>query len=136
MFYRSSRLQMFFKILNYWSFHLLAPLIVGWSAIFCITGLMTFLHLDLPLARLVSRCLLRRSVLTISFQLNISLPRDIGLSTLKLVIFFVHDISSARHKWRNNLSLFYLRTFSIWWRWILLLKSSVECFLTFYLSIA
>ena len=114
LFYRSSRLQMFFKILNYWSFHLLAPLIVGWSAIWYVTGLMVFLHVDLPLARLTSRCFLRRSALTISFRLNIGLPWYVGPSTLKLMIFFVHDVSSARYKWRDSLSLFYLRTSSIW----------------------
>ena len=53
---------------TYWSFHPLVPLIVGWSAICCVTGLMAFLHLYLSLARLIFRCFLRRSALTTSFH--------------------------------------------------------------------
>ena len=112
----------------YWLIHLLVPLIVGWSAICCVTGLMAFLHLDLSLARLTFRCFLYRSVLPTSFHFNFDLPQDFGLSTLKLMILFVHDFSSCLYKWPNSLSLFHLKTLSIWWTWTLLLRSSVECF--------
>ena len=114
--------------LTYWSFHLLVPLIVGWSAIYCVTGLMAFLHLDLSLARLIFRCFLLRSALIASFHLNFGLPWGVALSTLKLMIFFFHDVSSCRYKLPDNLSLFHLRTSLMWWSLILLLRSSVECF--------
>ena len=100
-------------LLIYWSFHRLVPLMVGWSAVCCVIGLMAFLRLDLLLARLIFRCFLRRSVLTTSFHLNFGLPWNVGPSTLKLLIFFVHDVSSCQYKWPVNLSLFHLRTSSI-----------------------
>ena len=43
-----------FIMLTYWSFQLLVPLIVGWSAICCVTDLMAFLQSDLPLARSIT----------------------------------------------------------------------------------
>ena len=64
-------------------------------------GLMAFLHLDLSLARLIFRCFLRRSALTTSFHFNFGLPRDVGPSTLKLMNFFVHDVSSCRNKYQT-----------------------------------
>ena len=88
---------------------------------------MTFLHVDLPLARLTFKCFLRRSALTTSFNLNFGLPWDVGLSTLRLMTFFIPDVSSCCYKWPDSLSLFHLRTFSIW-TWVLLLRSSIECF--------
>ena len=82
----------------------------------------------LSLARLIFRCFLRRSALATSYHLNFGLTRDVGLFTLKLMTFFVHDVSSCQYKWPDSLSLFHLRTTSMWWTWILLLRSSVECF--------
>ena len=110
------------------SFHLLIPLIVGWSGICYVTGLMAFLHVDLSLTRLIFRCFWRRSALTKSFHLNFGLPWYVGPSTLKLMIFFVHDFSSCQYKWADSLNLFHLITSLIWLTWILLLRSSVECF--------
>ena len=112
---------------TYWSFYLLVPLIVGWSALCCVTGLTAFFHLDLSLGRPRFRCFLRRSALTTSFHLNFGLPRHVGQSALKLMIFFNDDVS-CRYKWSDSLGLFHLRTSSIWWTRILLHWSSVECF--------
>ena len=103
-------------LLTSWSFHLFVPPIVDWSAICCVTDLIAFHDLDLLLARLISGCFLGRPALTTSFHHNFGLPRDFGPSTLKLMIFFVHEISSCRCKWPDCLSLFHLRTFSIWWK--------------------
>ena len=108
------------------TFYFTGRFIVGWSTIWCVTGLMAFLHLGLSLVRLIFRCFLRRSTLTTSFHLNFGLPRDVGQSIIKLIIFLVHDVSSCWYKWPDN--LFHLRTSSIWWTWILLLRSSVEYF--------
>ena len=95
-------------LLTCWLFHLLFPLMVGSSAVCCVTSLMAFLHLDLSLARLIFRCFLYISA---SFHLNFGLPRDDGPSTLKHMIFFVHDVSSCQYKWSDSLSLVHLRTF-------------------------
>ena len=63
-----------------------------------VTGMMTFLHLDLSLARLIFRCFLQRSALTTSSQITFSQLRHVGLSKLKFLVFFVHDVSSYRYK--------------------------------------
>lgn len=84
-------------------------------------------HLDLSLSKLIFRCFLRRSVLTTYFQFNFGLLRYVGRSTLKLMIFFVRDVSFCHYKSPDSLSLFRLKTSSKWWTWILLLRSSVEC---------
>ena len=115
-------------LLTYWSFPLHFPLIVGWSAFCCVTGLMAFLHLDLSLASAIFSCFLRRSALTTSFHLNFGLPRGVGPSTSKFMIFFVHDVSSCRCKCPDNLNLFHLRTSSICWTKILFRRTSVESF--------
>ena len=70
----------------YWSFDLLVPLIEGCSAMCCFTGLMAFLHLDLPLARLIFKCFLRKSALTTSFHLHFGLPQDVCPSTSTLML--------------------------------------------------
>ena len=63
-----------------------------------VTGMMTFLHLDLSLARPIFRCFLQRSALTTSSQITFSQLRHVGLSKLKFLVFFVHDVSSYRYK--------------------------------------
>ena len=88
----------------------LGPLIVGWSAIDCVNGLISFLHLDLSLARVIFRCFLHRSALTTSFDIKFGLPGDLGPSTLKLMIFFVHDVYFCQYKCPDSLSLFHPRT--------------------------
>ena len=85
-------------VLTYWSFPLRFPLILGWSPFCCVTDLMAFLHLDLSLVSAIFSCFLRRSALTTSFHLNFGLPRGVGPSTLKFMIFFVHDVSSCQCK--------------------------------------
>ena len=71
-------------LLTYWLFHLLLPLMMGRSAIYCVTDLMAFFHSDMSLAKLIFSCFLHRSSLTTSLNLNVGLPWDIGLPTLKL----------------------------------------------------
>ena len=105
-------------LLIYWSFHCHIPLRVGWSLICCITGLMAFLHFNLPLTQLRLKQFLHRSLLTTSFHLNFTLTQEVGPSTTKFIIFFVHNVSSI---------LLHMSTSLICYRSSLLLSSSSEC---------
>ena len=64
---------------------------MGWGAIGCITGLMAFLQSITSQTDI--HVFFGMSVLTMSFHLNFGLRQDVGLSTLKFMIFFVHDVS-------------------------------------------
>ena len=91
---------------------------------------MAFLHFNLSVAKLGLKHFLRRLLLMTSFYLNFSLPREVGLSITKFIIFFIHAVSSCQYKWPDNQSLFHLNTPPICWRVLyasLLLSSSVEC---------
>ena len=61
-------------LLTYWSFPLRFPLIVGWSAFCCVTGLMAFLHLDLSLAS---------AIINFLYELLHEHPNDLRLRILE-----------------------------------------------------
>ena len=91
-------LSLFAYLLLYLLFHLHVPLRVGSSPIFCITGLMAFLHFKLSLAKLRFKHFLHRSVLTTTFYLNFGLPQEVVPPSTKFLLIFFHDVSSCQCK--------------------------------------
>ena len=59
-------------------------------------------------------------------HLSFCLPQEVGPSTTKFIIIFVH-VSSYQYKWPDNQSLFHLSISSICWRSSLLSALVVCC---------
>lgn len=75
-------------------------------------------HFFIPVSLAKLKHFLYRSLLTTSFHLNFTLTQEVGPSTTKFIIFFVHNVSS----W-----LLHMSTYLICYRSSLLLSSSAEC---------
>ena len=85
----------------------------------CQIGVLTYLLV-------VSSPCSTHSGLKCDFHLNFGLPRDVGPSASKLMIFFIH-VESSPVDINDQIASVDHRTSSIWWIWILLLRF-FECF--------